>query len=144
MLALSTFRQSDRAVELSIQMARSVGRLVVVYVADKNLARYLLGTDVGIFPGLKEKCEAELLREHSEQGSSEVEAIAARARSEGLETGTSVRIGRFALVCLEAIEQEKPSSVVTTRSHRPGWVKRLFGSPVDYLIQNAPCPVIEA
>ena len=67
MLALSTFRQSDSAVELAIGMARKSKRLIVVYVVDANLARYLIGLE--ITPGLKEKCEEELLKEHKEKTS---------------------------------------------------------------------------
>ena len=144
MLALSTFRQSDRTVELALQMAAPCKKLFITYVVDANLARYLIGTDIGFYPELKEKCEQELLREHEQKGAEKVEVIAARARQQGIETNVCIRVGRFALVCMDEIGQHKPSAVITTRSHRPRWVKKLFGSPVDYLIAHAGCPVIEA
>jgi len=144
MLALSTFRQSDHAVDLAIEKAREFGRLVVVHVADMNLARYFIETDIGLYPELKEKCEAEVLREHEQQGREAVRAIAEKAEAEGIEVTSCVRVGRFALVCLEVVIEEKPDVIVTTRSKRPAWVRRFFGSPVDHLIAEAGCPVIEA
>jgi len=144
MLALSTFRQSERAVELALQMAAPCKKLIVTYVVDVNLARYLIGTDIGFYPELKEKCEQEILREHEQKGAEKVKAIVARAGQQGIETTVCVRVGRFALVCLDEMGQQKPSAVITTRSRRPSWVKKLFGSPVNYLIAHAGCPVIEA
>jgi len=144
MLALSTFRQSDRAIDLAIERAAESGNLVVAYVADVNLARYLIGTDVGLYPELQRKCEEELLQEHEQQGREHVAAIRDRATAGGIEVATHLRVGRFALVCLEIAEKEKPALIVTTRSRRPTWVRRFFGSPVDHLTAHAGCPVVEA
>jgi len=144
MLALSTFRRSDAAVELAMERAEAVGRLVIVFVADQNLARYLIETDIGMYPGLKGRYEEEVLQEHERHGARHAEEIAERARARGLEATTHVERGRFAHVCLAVAERENPSRIVTTRSNRPAWVKKLFGSPVDYLIEHVECPVEEA
>jgi nucleotide-binding universal stress UspA family protein len=144
MLALSTFRRSDAAVRLAIDRAREGGKLFVLYVADVNLARYMVGSDLGFFSDLEEKCEEEVLSEHEERGREEVAAIAERARQEGLEVAFHVRIGRFAEVALDLLPQVQPGLVVTTRSPRPHWVRRFFGSPVDRLVEEAGCPVEEA
>jgi len=104
MLALSTFRQSDKAVALALEKAQAGKKLVIVHVADVNLARYLIGTDIGLYPELKEKCEQELLREHEQKGKEKVESIVRRARAAGLDVATYVRIGRFAPICLEIME----------------------------------------
>ena len=144
MLALSTFRRSDKAVELALEKAEQYGKLVIVYVADVNLARYYIGTDVGLYPQLQERVEEEVLVEHEKEGREEVKPIAERAGAKGLEVKTHVSIGRFARVCLEVIKRENPSVVITTRSRRPAWVRKFFGSPVDHLIAEAGRPVIEA
>ena len=141
MLALSTFRRSDAAINLALDRAAGPGRLVIVYVADKNLARYLVGTDIGMYPSLKERCEEELLQEHERAGRQHVDEIVERARALGLKTTTHVQRGRFGEVCLEVAARERPSLVVTTRSKRAAWVKSFFGSPVDYLIEHVGCPV---
>jgi nucleotide-binding universal stress UspA family protein len=144
MLALSTFRHSEEAIEKAMALARQTGDLVIAYVADKNLARYLIGTDVGLYPGLKEKCEEELLREHEERGRAHVAEIEALATETGVGVRSYVRRGRFALVCLEIASEVNPSVIVTTRSKRPRWVKTFFGAPVDYLTKHVECPVEEA
>jgi len=143
MLALSTFRQSQRAVELAIEKAKKTNKLIVVYVVDVNLARYFIGTDIGSCPALKDRCEEELLSEYRHGAEQEVKSIANTAQEHGTSVTSHIDTGRFAVECLKVIEKEKPELVITTRSNRPQWVKRFFGSPVDYLIDNAKCPVIE-
>ena len=144
MLALSTFRQSDKAVGLAIKRAAEAGELIIVFVVDVNVARYLLGTDVGFFPDLRDRCEEEFLREHENRAEEQVEQIASRARQRGIAARSCIVTGRFGLESVKIAEKERPRLIVTTRSKRPAWVRRFFGSPVDYLIANAGCPVIEA
>jgi len=144
MLALSTFRHSEKAVALALEKAQDAARLVVVYVADVNLARYLIGSDVGLYPELEESCEKELLERHRQAGQKRVAEVVERAERMGIPATTHVEIGWFALVCLGIVEEERPELIVTVRSSRPGWVRRFFGSPVDELIRKAGCPVIEA
>ncbi|KPJ62521.1 MAG: hypothetical protein AMS15_03610 [Planctomycetes bacterium DG_23] len=144
MLALSTFRLSKKAVQLAIEKAEKGKDLLLVYVVDVNLARYFIGTDIGLYPELKERCEEELLEEYKEKGREIVSSIAKKAEALGIAVRTYVSVGRFAFECLKVIGKEKPEVIVTTRSERPAWVRRFFGSPVDYLIANAGCPVIEA
>ncbi|MGD2173823.1 MAG: universal stress protein [Candidatus Brocadiaceae bacterium] len=143
MLALSTFRRSEEAAGIAIEKAGQAGTLVIAYVADVNLARYFVGTDVGLYPELEETCERELLQKHREAGERRLGELAERAERKGITVRTRVEIGRFARVCLEMIARERPDLVVTTRSSRPGWVRRFFGSPVDELVRKAGCPVIE-
>ena len=142
MLALSTFRKSEQAIETTIQKARNVKKLIVVYVADVNLARYFVGAEPGLLPHLKDICEADLLKQHEKAGHEQVAAIRKKAEQEGIEVKTHVQVGRFAVVCLEVAQKEKPSMIVTTRSERPAWIKKFFGAPVDDLIAKARCPVI--
>lgn len=142
MLALSTFRKSEKAIYTAIQKAKVIRKLFVVYVADVNLARYFVGAEYGLSPGLKDTCEANMLNLHEAEGRTHVVEIAAKADFEGIEMGSIVRIGRFAVICLEAIKKVKPSLIVTTRSQRPEWVKKFFGAPVDELIAKAECPVV--
>lgn len=144
MLALSTFRQSGRAIKLAIGQAKEGKGLVVVFVVDVNLARYLIGSDLGVYPELKEKCEEDLLKEHRRLAAEKVSSIVKTAEHHGVSVKTYISTGRFALECLEVARREDPELIVTTRSKRPAWVKRFFGSPVDHLMANAGCPVIEA
>ncbi len=143
MLALSTFRRSERAVEQAIESVHPGGTMVLLYVVDVNLSRYFVGCDVGIPWPLREQCESELLRKLEDQARTAAHSIAERARATGLRVEVLVRVGRFGLVAEEIARDLSPELIVTTRSHRPRWVKRLFGSPVDHLIGHAPCPVLD-
>jgi nucleotide-binding universal stress UspA family protein len=145
LLALSTFRQSDKAEAIAIEKAKEGGRrLVVAHIVDVNLARYLIGTDLGLFSELTDQCEREILKQHEERAKQKVDSIAARAERQGVAVNTYVGTGRFGLQCLAIMRKEEPELVITTRSQRPQWVKKLFGSPVDYLMARANCPVVEA
>ena len=144
MLALSTFRQSEEAVELAIERAKQGKSLIIAFVVDVNLARYFIGTDLGAYPELKEKCEEELLKEHRKQAKEKVRLIVRAAEDYGIDAKTYISTGRFALECLEIVRKESPELIITARSKRPRWVKRFFGSPIDYLIANAGCPVVES
>lgn len=142
MLALSTFRKSEEAVHTAIQKAKVVKKLLLVFVADVNLARYFVGAEHAHWDQLQEMCEADLLKLHEGEGRGYLKEIADKARLEGIEVKCLTQIGRFAVVCLDLVNREKPSSIVTTRSRRPEWVKKFFGAPVDELIEKAGCPVL--
>ena len=144
MLALSKFRQSEKAVDIAIEKAKDGGHLVIVYIVDVNLARYLIGTDIGIYPEIQDSFEEDLLERYKKEGAEKVEAIMRKAKESDISVKTYVDIGRFAYRTLEIVEKEKPSLIITTRSNRPKWVRKLFGSPVDQLIERAKCPLIES
>ena len=144
MLALSTFRHSEEAIALALDRAKPEGWLIIAYIVDVNLARYFIGSDVGIYEELKTRCEREILEEHRRTARSRVRAIVRQAGDRSIATKVHVQTGRFALKVLALAETYRPEIIVTTRSNRPRWVKQFFGSPVDALIARAACPVIEA
>ncbi len=143
MLALSTFRMSEKAVDTAIEKAKNIKKLLVVFVADVNLARYFIGAENRLSSDLlKGMCEADLLKLHVKEGHGHLQIVAEKARLEGIEMKAIVQIGRFAAVCLDLVEQEKPSLIVTTLSQRPEWARTFFGAPVNELIEKAGCPVM--
>jgi nucleotide-binding universal stress UspA family protein len=142
MLALSTFRRSEKAIEVAMEKCREVKKLLVVYVIDINVARYLVGVEEEFFVGLRESTESEILEKSEKEGLEQVATISQKAEKEGIQVKTLVQLGRFAVVCLDVVSQVRPSLIVTTRSRRPEWVKKFFGAPVDELIAKAGCPVV--
>ncbi|AKJ63307.1 universal stress protein [Kiritimatiella glycovorans] len=144
MLALSTFRQSDKAVSRAVDRAATENRpLVIVYVVDVNLARYFIGTDLGMYPELQQRYEDDVLREHGRIAAERMEHIIREAQDHGVEVRSAIHTGRFAKECLRIAAEERPSVIITTRSNRPQWVKHFFGSPVDELEESADGPVEE-
>jgi len=144
MLALSNSQESNGAIEAAINSARESKNLLVVYVVDVNLAYHFIETDVGFYPQIKERCEDELLNEYVLRAKKRAASIAQMANREGIAVTSYVDTGRFVRKCLEVIQSEKPDLVITTRSRRPRWIRRLFGSSTDYLITHSGCRVIEA
>jgi nucleotide-binding universal stress UspA family protein len=142
MLALSTFRRSEQAVEVALSRSREGKKLMVAYVIDINTARYLIGIEEEFIVGLKETCEAEILEKAEKEGGEIVADITGKAEKLGIEVKSLIQVGRFAVICLDLVKQMKPSMIVTTRSKRPEWVKKFFGAPVDELIAKAGCPVL--
>lgn len=144
MLAVSTFRWQLKTVNKAVKLAAECRRLVVVYVVDINLARYLIGSDAGLYSKLKGNCEADILREHEELARTRTALVVKRAKRAGVETVVHLQTGRFADVAVKFVREANPSMVVTTRSNRPPWVRYFFGSPVDRLEDEAGCAVVEA
>jgi len=142
MLALSTFRRSEKPVAVAIEKCREIKNLMIVYVVDINVARYIVDAEEEFLIGLKEKCESELLEKAEKDAREEVARIAEEAEKKGIQVKTIIKVGRFAVVCLDVVKQTHPSVIVTTRSQRPEWVKKFFGAPVDELIAKAGCPVL--
>jgi nucleotide-binding universal stress UspA family protein len=144
MLALSTFHGSDEAIRLAIEKAKKGRNLVVFFVVDLNLAGYLIGTDLSLLPKLRHCYEEEVMEEQKKSAEALVTSIAQKAERYGIKAKTKVETGRFSCRCCEIVKQEPPELIITTRSKRPEWVRKLFGSPLNHLISNVECPVIEA
>jgi len=143
MLALSTFRKSEMAISKALEEAKKTRNLLIVYVVDINLERYLIDSEASITPGIEKRAKEELLAEHQQIGKRYVENIEKEARKEDISVKLVFEIGRFGIICVDIMKRENPKMIITTRSKRPEWVKKIFGSPVSYLIENASCPVIE-
>ena len=144
MLALSSFKHSDGAIEIALEKASQCKRLIIVYGRNVNLGLYFMESGVGLYPDLKEQCEKEILADYEQRWKEKVEVIVDRARVQGIQVVTYVHAERFTSLCLEVIEKEKPYLIVTPRPHRPDWLRSLFGSVADCLASKTDCSVIEA
>jgi len=143
MLALSTFKYSDKAIEAAIEKANQCKKLIIVYGHQINLWLYFLETDIGFYPCWKEQCEKELLAEIHQQWEQKIKSIANRAKAENLLVTTYVRAERFRTLCMNVVNKENPSLIITQKTLRPSWFRRFFGSPTDYLASHTECSVIE-
>lgn len=118
MLALSTFKHSDKAIKMAIEMAFDCKKLVIVYGHEVNPWLYFMGTDFGIIHGLKEQCEIEILIEIEREWEKKIDVIATEARAKGLKVATYVKAKKFKKLYHEVFEKEKPSLVITTKSRK--------------------------
>ena len=145
MLALSTFKHADIAIDTALEKASRCQKLVIVYGHDVNLGLYFMESGVGLYPDLKEQCEKEILTDYEQQWKEKVEVIADRARAQGIEVVTYVRAERFTSLCLKVIEKEEPSLIVTAMDPRsPSWLRGLFGSAAGRLAYHTDSTVINA
>lgn len=144
LLALSTFRKSDALVQIAIGLAKEEQRpLLVVFIVDENLARYLVGVEIPVGTRLREMCEQDMLNEHRKDAEDTIARIAREAEFAGILCEAIVLTGRFGIEITRIAQDRHPAKIILTRSNRPQWVRRFFGSPVDYVIQHAGCPVLE-
>ena len=105
MLALSTFRRSEKAVSVAIEKCQEIKRLMIVYVVDINVARYIIGAEEEFFIGLKEQCEAEMLEKAEKEAREHVATIDGQAEKSGMQvkTFTSRPVCRCLPRCGEAV-----------------------------------------
>ena len=144
LLALSSFRQSDAEIAAALSRCAEAGApLVVLFVVDINLARYL--TESGTLHGstLRQQLEDGLLDDHRRQAETSLRRAAEMASAAGVACRTVLRTGRFADEVKSVVEAEQPQLVILTRARRPDWLRRLFGSPVGRLTADLgkACPV---
>lgn len=144
MLVLTKFRNINKAVDLVLEKAEQYDKCVISYSSKINLAQYFVETDIGFYPSWKKECEHHLLKHFELLWKRKVESIAEIFRTKGLPAVTYVRAGNFVMSCLDIIQKEKPSLIVTTRSHKPNWLRGLFDSVANRLTSQTTCPVIEA
>ena len=144
MLALSTQWQSAAAVKAAMRQGEKKGEMVIIFVVDVAVAHRIAVQEVGVISCLEREYAEALLAEYERLAGRRLNAILRLARQRGVRARGWVRSGGFVAECLKAADELKPSLIVTARSRRSAWVRRLFGSPLDYLIANAECEVIEA
>lgn len=139
MLALSTFRHSEDAIEI-IKNLGSKNHLVICYFTDQNVHRYR--------PQVPFTCGQDEIQRIIDQDRLEnayrIEEIVEIAKLNGIKNiQTYSGIGRFAEMVMEIIRKENPSLVLTTRSERSKILRWIFGSPIDKIRKQSSCKVVE-
>lgn len=134
LLALSSFRYKDEEVEHALKLCEEHdARLVTVFVVDVNPAHYLAGSGAVVGSSLREDLEHGIMQEYQERAEEVLERVCAAAEARGVECESVLRTGVFAEEVRAVMARCGPRVIVVTRSERPDWLRRLFGSPVDSL-----------
>ncbi len=143
MLVLSSNNKPEKATELALKKAAGCKRLVLVYVLKINLAQYFVGTDAGIYPGLKKDCEKEFMDKHREDAGKKVKAIVKRANSAGINVKHYIQAENFSLENNVLIDSEKPALIVLNRSKKSFQFRNLFKTRHLSLNNDIRIPVFE-
>lgn len=134
LLALSSFRRTDEEIEHALAVCVERGRpLLVAFIVDVNLARYFAGSGVMAGTSLRKEMENGILAEHTRKAHEVLERVSGLAADRGIACDTRLSVGRFAAE-IEAIAVDAaPELIIVTRAKRAGWLRGLFGSPIDRL-----------
>ena len=139
-LALSSFRNSKDAIDLAIRLAEKSGNLIICYITDENIHRYLEDSPCYMREELKEEY-IQSFKKKNELRAISIKNIAEEYDIKNVEIVAEV--GRFAEIVLEVADIKQPEYIVTTRSTRLDILRRMFGSPIDVIKNNARCKVME-
>ena len=137
LLALSSFRFTEAEVELALKRCKEAeAQLQVLFVVDVNLARYF--SNIGPMAGssLREQLEDGIRDELRQKAQAILNQVCEHSKAADVKCNGVMRTGRFAEEVVKFVQAETPERIIVTRAHRPEWLRRLFGSPVDTLARE--------
>ena len=143
MLAISNLRYNEPVIECALQMAVNFKRMLILFVNDRDFTNCYLGSYGWFASEGLQMSDKKDLEEHEKKNQEKIAAIIKKADLRGIETDIKNSQGDFALRVLEAVDEQHPDVVVTTRRWKYKWQRILFGSCVDKIIKHANCRVVE-
>ena len=145
LLVLSTTRHNPNTINVAIEEAKARGaRLHILFILDSAMANdiYARLTDLG-FIGEKPSHQISdaILGEYRMRGEAKIREVEEKAKSAGIETGSSLSEGDFVAICLSEINTLRTDLVILSRKKRSNLSRFLFGSSVDKLKRSATCEI---
>lgn len=145
LLVLSPTRSHRRLLEFALSMAeRERQPLLALYVIDTRITDTLSTriADTGFLGDrVSEEVEETVLKQYEERGEQELSEVTALAAARGITCKTTMRKGDLVVECLRAAREAEAGAIVISRAERFDIARKLFGSAVDDLREQAPCPV---
>jgi nucleotide-binding universal stress UspA family protein len=145
LLAISTTRESPKTIDRAMKEAKSGGgELVVLFVVDHGIPDsigHLLITTGYLGEKPSRRLADAILDEYRERGQNRLATIFETAIGQAIECETMLREGDFAEQTLAVIQEKGVEKVIVTRAKRSGLSRFLFGSGVNRLRKESPCPV---
>ena len=143
MLVLSLTKKPDKAIDLALKKATGSKLLVLVYVVKVNLAQYFVGTDAGLYPGLKKGCEKELLEKYKEDARKEIRKIKEKANSQGVTVKEYIQTETFCLKDNKIIASEKPKVIILSNLRNIFWLRNFIEPKAACFHKDISIPIIE-
>lgn len=145
LLALSTTRHSEKAIDAAIQRASVPdGTLVVLFILDDEVPSRLYQqlTDRG-FIGEKpsDSISNAIMKEYRHRAEEEANRIVERAKQQGVRCEVEIVRGPFAEESLNGVLRHQADLIILTRMKRSNLARFLLGSAVNNLRAQCPCPV---
>jgi nucleotide-binding universal stress UspA family protein len=146
MLVLSPTRRNPRAVDLALSLVRKGTKsLLAVFVIDNKVTDAISGriVDIGFLGDrVSTQLENAILKDYEARGKAELEEVKARAEKFGVKCELLIRRGDFVEECLKIARKKQVEDMVVSRAERSNLSRKLFGSAVNELLEQAPCPVM--
>ena len=144
-LVLSTSMTPEGALDLAVREAKDHGaRLYALYIVEPGIQKEVfdLFSDIG-FIGDKPSMELTeaLMKEHRQRGYEEVGRVQVKAMEAAVDFEPLTEHGDYLTVVLELVENLNIDLVVAVRKKQSGLRGYFSRSPVDELVDRAPCKV---
>jgi nucleotide-binding universal stress UspA family protein len=146
MLVLSPTRDNPKSVDLALSLVKKTRRpLLAVFIADLRLTEGISGrvVDIGFLgDSVSTHLEEAVLKDYEARGRKELAEVAAKAAKLGVECETVVRRGHYVEECLKLAAEREIEDIIVSRAERSNLARKILGSAVNDLLENAPCPVM--
>jgi nucleotide-binding universal stress UspA family protein len=146
MLVLSPTRDNPKSVDLALSLARKSNRpLLAVFIADLRLTEDISGkiVDIGFLgDSVSTHIEQAVLKDYEARGMKELKDVKMKAGKMGIQCETMVRRGYYVDEILKIASEREIEDIIVSRAERSNLARKLLGSAVNDLLEQAPCPVM--
>lgn len=145
LIVLTALRFSEEYGRAALASARDHGEDVVLcLIIDRKISDGVAGqlADVGFLgERLMHELSDTMVAEYREQGLGHLEDLSRDAKAMGLEVGTRVVDGPFLESVRKTAVECGASRILAARAERGHLSRVFFGSEINRLLEDAPCPV---
>ena len=146
MLVLSPTRDNPKSVDLALSLVKKTRRpLLAVFIADLRLTEQISGkvVDIGFLgDSVSTHIEEAVLKDYEARGRRELEEVKAKAGALGIKCEIMIRRGYYVDEILKITSEREIEDIIVSRAERYNLARKLLGSAVNDLLEQAPCPVM--
>ena len=146
MLVLSPTRDNPKSVDLALSLVKKTQRpLLAVFIADLRLTDGISGkvVDIGFLgDSVSTHIEEAVLKDYEARGRRELEEVKDKAGALGVQCEIMIRRGYYVDEILKISAEREIEDIIVSRAERSNLSRKLLGSAVNDLLEQAPCPVM--